>query len=61
MTSTAQTRDLLEETVPQAAFTLLTHQEQNSPTVNVRFRLVEWWQNRRQPPPPRQDLQRAGK
>jgi stage II sporulation protein R len=61
MASNAQTRDLLEENVPPAGFALLTHREQENTSVNVRFRVVEWWQNRRQPPTPDPALQRAGR
>ncbi|MCL2204097.1 MAG: stage II sporulation protein R [Defluviitaleaceae bacterium] len=60
MTSTAQTRTMLEEHVPPAGLALLTHQlEPNNPTVQVRFRVVEWWQNRRQSTPPPRDLHHA--
>jgi stage II sporulation protein R len=60
MTSTEQTRNLLEENIPQGGFALLTHQEvESNPTVAVRFRIVEWWQNRRNPAPPPRDLQHA--
>jgi stage II sporulation protein R len=62
MTSTEHTRDMLEQAVPQEGFALLTHQEPGGTNgVAVRFRLVEWWQNRRQPTPPAQNMQRAGR
>ncbi|MCL2501058.1 MAG: stage II sporulation protein R [Defluviitaleaceae bacterium] len=65
MTGMEHTRNLLEETVPAGGFALLTHQEElygsDTAAVLVRFRLVEWWQNRRRPAAPSQDTQRAGK
>lgn len=61
MTSTEQTRSLLEENIPGPGFTLLTFQEQANPSVAVRFKIIEWWQNRRQPQQPAQNLQRAGR
>ena len=52
MTSTTQTRDILYETVPGSGFQLLTYREQPNTSVAVRFRVVEWWQNRRSTTPP---------
>jgi len=54
MTGTTQTRDMLYETVPGSGFQLLTRQEQPGSSVTVRFRVVEWWQNRRSNTPPNQ-------
>lgn len=62
MTGTPQTRGLLEENIPAPGFALLTHRQEDAPTtVAVRFRIVEWWQNRRAPatlPPNLQHAQR---
>ncbi|MCL2199953.1 MAG: stage II sporulation protein R [Defluviitaleaceae bacterium] len=52
MTATEEGRAHLSETVGEAGFQLLTHQEDSSPELIVRFRVVEWWQNLRQPDPP---------
>jgi stage II sporulation protein R len=50
MTGTQQTRRLLEENVPAPGFALLTHRQEDAAShVAVRFRVVEWWQNRRAP------------
>ncbi|MCL2361130.1 MAG: stage II sporulation protein R [Defluviitaleaceae bacterium] len=47
MTSTDAGRQQLADTVGDEAFRLLTHQDENSPvSTEVRFRIVEWWQNR---------------
>ena len=59
MTASQTTRNLLEETIPPAGFALLTHQEQNT-SVTVRFRVIEWWQNR-STSVVQQDLQMAGR
>ena len=61
MTSTTQTHNLLEEAIPPAGIRLLTHQESDSTAVQVRFRVVEWWQNRRAPAAPDPGLQRAAR
>ena len=63
MTGTAHTRDVLEEVVPGEGFALLTHREDDAgPGVAVRFRMVEWWQNRRAPASlPAQNLQQANR
>jgi len=48
MTSTETSRQQLADTVSEESFRLLTHQDQNAgTTMEVRFRVVEWWQNRR--------------
>ncbi|MCL2404965.1 MAG: stage II sporulation protein R [Defluviitaleaceae bacterium] len=48
MTGTETGRQQLADTVSDESFRLLTHQEQDAnPTMEVRFRIVEWWQNRR--------------
>lgn len=61
MTASPQTRELLEQNIPEAGFVLLTHRyEYTAPSVQVRFRIVEWWQNRRAPEA-QPDLQRAGR
>ena len=59
---TEVSRNYLEETVPAAGFLLLTHEESSSTELKVRFRVVEWWQNRRAPSDSRQStpLQIAG-
>jgi stage II sporulation protein R len=46
MTTTDEANQLLSETLSDESFRLLTHQESNSPELVVRFRIVEWWQNR---------------
>ncbi|MCL2189100.1 MAG: stage II sporulation protein R [Defluviitaleaceae bacterium] len=61
ITSSDTTRGLLEDNVSAEGFALLTHREQNDPTVMVRFRVVEWWQNRRSPADTPLDLQRAAR
>ena len=48
MTATETSRNLLAETVPEEGFRLLTHQEEQRTGLTVRFRIVEWWQNRGQ-------------
>jgi len=48
MTSTENGRQQLADTVSEGSYQLLTHQDENaSTTTEVRFRIVEWWQNRR--------------
>jgi len=48
MTSTETGRQQLADTVSDESFRLLTHQDQDAnPTMEVRFRIVEWWQTRR--------------
>ena len=49
MTSTQEGRTQLSQTVSEEGFRLLTHQEADSIELNVRFRVVQWWQNRRAP------------
>jgi stage II sporulation protein R len=60
MTATDTGRIQLAETVSEEGFRLLTHYEEPSTELVVRFRIVEWWQNRNQPAPipERQILQR---
>ncbi|MCL2378438.1 MAG: stage II sporulation protein R [Defluviitaleaceae bacterium] len=60
MTSTETGRRQLADTVSDESFRLLTHQDENaSPTMEVRFRIVEWWQTRRNPAQPTQPGQMA--
>jgi len=48
MTSTDLGWQQLADTVSDEAFRLLTHQDEDATTsTQVRFRIVEWWQNRR--------------
>ena len=48
MTSTESGRRQLEDTVSEDAFRLLTHLDEDAGVATeVRFRVVEWWQNRR--------------
>jgi len=58
MTSTDSGREQLANTVSEESFRLITHQEEPSRSLVVRFRVVEWWQNRGQPsgPPPAQNI-----
>jgi len=51
MTSTENGRQILSETVGGDGFRLINHQEEEDQSWAVRFRVVEWWQNRRQPTP----------
>ncbi|MCL2577460.1 MAG: stage II sporulation protein R [Defluviitaleaceae bacterium] len=46
MTTTDAGQHLLSEAISEESFRLLMHQESDSPEVVVRFRVVEWWQNR---------------
>jgi len=49
MTSTANGREQLAYSVSEDSFLLLTHMDEDaSVSTEVRFRVVEWWQNRRQ-------------
>ena len=50
MTSTDAGRQQLQESVSNGALQLLTYQDAGM-TMEVRFRVVEWWQNRRAPEP----------
>ena len=52
MTATDSGRRQLEETVPAEGLRLLMHQEEPSRGLTVRFRVVEWWQNRGRPAAP---------
>jgi len=48
MTSTEAGRQQLADTVSDESYRLVNHQDQDaSATMEVRFRIVEWWQNRR--------------
>ena len=48
MTATEASRQYLAGTVSDESFRLLTHQHEDATiTMEVRFRVVEWWQNRR--------------
>jgi len=60
MTSTDSGREQLANTVSEESFRLITHQEEPSRNLVVRFRVVEWWQNRGQPSvhPPAQNIVR---
>jgi len=51
MTATDAGRSQLASTVSNESFRLLTHQEEQNTSLQVRFRVVEWWQNRGQPQP----------
>jgi len=46
MTATDSGRRQLKDTVSNESFRLLTHQEEQNTNLMVRFRVVEWWQNR---------------
>lgn len=60
MTSTETGRQHLANTVSEDSYRLITHQDQNAQmTMEVRFRIVEWWQNRRHSEPSRQPGQVA--
>jgi len=52
MTSTENGRRQLANTVTEEGFRLMMHQEEESRSLTVRFRIVEWWQNRGQPSAP---------
>jgi len=52
MTATDSGRRQLADTVSDDSFRLLTHQEEESTSLRVRFRVVEWWQNRGRPADP---------
>ena len=52
MTSTEQGREQLSNTITYEGFRLLMHQESGERNLEVRFRVVEFWQNRNQPSPP---------
>jgi len=54
MTATDNSQNLLAQNVSDEGFRLLMHQETASTDVTVRFRIVEWWQNRRRATPPPQ-------
>ena len=54
MTATEEGRQQLADTVSDESFRLLMHQYEESRSLTVRFRIVEWWQNRNRP----QDTQR---
>jgi len=49
MTATEEGRELLAETVSEEGFRLLMHQYEENRSLTVRFRIVEWWQNRNRP------------
>jgi len=49
MTATTSGRQQLASTVSEESFLLLTHMEEQDPGLTVRFRVVEWWQNREEP------------
>ena len=46
MTTTDSGRELLAGTIADEGFRLITHPEDDARNVAVRFRVVEWWQNR---------------
>jgi len=46
MTTTDSTQQLLSENISEDSLRLLLHPESGSPDLIVRFRVVEWWQNR---------------
>jgi len=45
--ATEDGRAYMQEALPENGFRLLTYQEEQSTGLAVRFRVVEWWQNRR--------------
>jgi len=49
MTATETGRQQLSGTISEEGLRLLMHLEDPSTEMIVRFRIVEWWQNRRQP------------
>jgi stage II sporulation protein R len=59
MTAADESREYLAANVSEEGFRLLTHYEEPS-AFAVRFKIVEWWQNRNKPiePPPSRILQR---
>jgi len=52
MTASEAGRQQMEDTLSVEGFRLLTYQESESTGMAVRFRIVEWWQNRRAPSAP---------
>ena len=64
MTATDAGRNQLENTINQESFRLVMHQETATPAeapdtgLVVRFRVVEWWQNRNRPSSPEQNIAR---
>ena len=49
MTATEESRNQLQGTISPEGVRLLMHQEEESTSLTVRFRVVEWWQNRNRP------------
>jgi len=49
MTATEEGRQQLSDTVSDEGFRLMMHQEEENRSLTVRFRIVEWWQNRNRP------------
>jgi len=49
MTATERSRNMLASSVSDEGVRLLMHQEEPSRELVVRFRVVQWWQNRGQP------------
>ncbi|MCL1883856.1 MAG: stage II sporulation protein R [Defluviitaleaceae bacterium] len=47
MTATDESRNLLAEAISEEGLRLILHQEDSSPELVIRFRVVEWWQNAR--------------
>ncbi|MCL2387418.1 MAG: stage II sporulation protein R [Defluviitaleaceae bacterium] len=60
MTATEESRQILNETISEEGFRLLMHQEEKSPELAVRFRIVEWWQDRNQPAQEQSPTQQGG-
>jgi len=58
LTATEEGRQQLSDTLTEEGFRLIMHQEEECAGLIVRFRIVEWWQNRNQPsdPPPAQQI-----
>jgi stage II sporulation protein R len=58
LTASEEGRQQLSDTLTEEGFRLIMHQEEECTGLVVRFRIVEWWQNRNQPnnPPPTQQI-----
>ena len=52
MAATPQSQQLLATNLSTESMRLVMHQENQAPTVAVRFRVVEWWQSRSAPAQP---------
>ena len=58
LTASEEGRQQLSDALTEEGFRLIMHQEEECAGLIVRFRIVEWWQNRNQPsdPPPAQQI-----